>query len=88
MFKIVLISDVLGVYLGNCFGLGFWSKLDAAGQTHACVFDDPIEAMAHAASWDQQISDVRTHKVECADAEYATAAECERAGLHNWLADA
>ncbi len=31
----VLVSDEMGIYLGEAFGLGFWSRLDPAGQTHA-----------------------------------------------------
>lgn len=84
---VLLVSDELGIYLGNCMGLGFWSKLDAAGQDAAVTFPSEDVAREHMAGWDEAPSDVRFVPVLPDDGEYATMQACVRAGLHPWLHD-
>jgi hypothetical protein len=50
--RYLLVHNTLGVYLGHCMGLGFWSKLDAAGQTEAVTFESPRQAHDHVYTWD------------------------------------
>lgn len=41
----VIFSESAGVFLGAFLGLGFWSKLDAAGQFTAPVFSTIASCM-------------------------------------------
>lgn len=67
-------------------GLGFWSKLDPAGQTHAITFELPEEAHQHAASWDHQMNDLTTLPVVVDDGEpWASMLACVNAGAPGWL---
>lgn len=47
MFHQVIVHEEMGVYLGSCLGLGFWTKLDPVDQTAAVVFDSPEAAIEH-----------------------------------------
>lgn len=75
-----------GVYLGNCMGLGLWSKLDPAGQTHAVTFPNIVIAKAHTETWEN--SNVAKQcdfvAVSVSGLGYATMDECEHAGLPRW----
>lgn len=84
MKRFVLYNEEVGIYLGNCMGLGFWSKLDSAGQERACVFETPEQAEAHLASHDDPVKNCVTREVECDDSNYATISELEAAGLPTW----
>ena len=83
--RVAIVSKSLGVYLGSCLGLGFWSKLDSAGQSSAVTFADESEASAHVYTWRDVPADYDFVPVEADDGVYATAAACERAGLGNWM---
>lgn len=50
--RYVLCSPSWGVYLGSFLGLGFWSRLDSAGQDCAVVFSSVEEAESYSQSWD------------------------------------
>lgn len=81
----VAYSHTLGVFLGQCLGLGFWSKLDSAGQDSAVTFATPTEFLDWAKTWnDPPPADTVIRAVECADPQFATSAECEQAGLPGW----
>ena len=85
----VLWNDELGVYLGTAFGLGFWSKLDPAGQEYACVFETEDEAREYVSSWDNPVS-FRFVIVEwsiVSGYKVATIGSCVRAGLEGWIPD-
>lgn len=85
MRRFVLFQKDWGIYLGGCMGLGFWSKLEGAGQTSACVFTDPAQAHAHVATWDSAPpDDYQVLPVETKDDYYATMDECVAAGLPAW----
>jgi len=47
MFHQVIVHEEMGVYLGSCLGLGFWTKLDPVDQTAAVVFPSPEAAIEH-----------------------------------------
>ena len=91
---IVIYSEELGVYLGHCLGLGFWSKLDPVGQDKAPLFDDEVQAQAHIDSWDEKPTfDYRFVSVEQCTLDvnplrspgpYADIGACVRAGLPSW----
>lgn len=51
--RFVITHPQMGVYLGNCMGLGFWSKMDTVGQNAAVTFASVTSAEAHISSWDE-----------------------------------
>ncbi len=78
----------MGVYLGACMGLGFWSKLDPAGQTEAPTFEsiDHINEMIE--EWEclgTLPSDMTFPQVNVAGKEpYIDEKECVRVGAEPW----
>lgn len=52
MQRYVLYHDEMGIYLGSCMGLGFWTKLDPVGQNEAVTFESSEQALKHASTWD------------------------------------
>jgi hypothetical protein len=85
----IILSASMGVYLGSCMGLGFWSKLDPAGQDEAVTFPAPGIAMAHVAEWESLADhpcDLTYPFVSDANSDgYATEAECVDAGAAPWI---
>lgn len=75
-----------GIYLGCFMGLGFWSKLDAAGQDSAATFESIEQAKEHISSWDMN-NDTDQYmfiQVTSSSPLYATISECVNAGLPAW----
>ena len=83
----VLYHEEMGIYLGSCFGLGFWSKLDPVGQPCAVTFPNEKEARKFAASWDSPVEDLKFVPVQPDDGTYASIAACKAAGLPEWRYD-
>jgi hypothetical protein len=69
-------------------GLGFWSKLDSAGQTSAITFESVETIHKTIAEWEGLASlpsDMTFPEVEDADGDgYATENECVAAGAESW----
>lgn len=42
--NVLITHPEMGVFLGACLGMGFWSKLDSAGQPSAVTFDNQDQA--------------------------------------------
>ena len=84
--SVVIYQKEMGVYLGSCMGMGFWSKLDAVDQSHACTFHDAEEARRFMESWETRPADVEFVEVVPDEGTYASIAACVRAGLPAWLA--
>lgn len=81
----VLYSEEYGVYLGSFMGMGFWSKLDPAGQTSAVMFADEASIQSFILSLDNPSALPEWYPVEVeAAGEYATIDECVKAGLPSW----
>ena len=79
-------SEEYGVYLGACFGLGFWSKLDSVGQDNAPLFSSRSEADDFIRGWDDEPID-QIKVIEIRDTiswDSATMQECIKAGLPAW----
>lgn len=75
----------MGIYLGNCFGLGFWTKLDPVGQTVAVTFETPAEAQDHIATWDSKPLNMDFVEVFEDDAGIVGSIQsCVNAGLDAW----
>jgi len=75
-----------GIYLGNCMGLGFWSKIDPVGQPSAVTFPTQSEAEEHMSKWDDgRPLDVTLHEVTPDNGDYASISACVAAGLDGWI---
>lgn len=83
--RFVINHPEMGIYLGSCMGLGFWTKLDAAGQASAVTFQTEADAEMFMASWDGGRPDGATLvPVVPDDGTYASVAACVAAGLNGW----
>jgi len=84
--RYVITHPEWGIYLGECMGLGFWSKLDSCGQPAAVTFETMSDAEVVMSSWDSgRPAEAGTAPVVADDGEYASIAACVRAGLDGWL---
>jgi hypothetical protein len=43
----VITHPEYGIFVGECLGLAFWSKLDAVGQNTAAIFENELQAQAY-----------------------------------------
>lgn len=85
----LLVSRSMGVYLGSCMGMGFWSKLDPVDQPSAVTFEN-VETIRNAmVEWEGLgglPEDMTFPEVEDANGDgYATESECVSAGVEPWL---
>ena len=90
MDKFIITNKDWGVYLGSFIGLGFWSKLDPAGQpcACACVFDSEDDANEYINTWESRPdSAITIVKVNVKNEDYATIEECVTAGQERWNID-
>lgn len=80
--KIAITHPEMGVYLGCCMGLGFWTLLDSAAQPAAVVFDSIEQAHEHIETWDEG-NDPSAYgfREVAADGHYATIPSLIAAGL-------
>lgn len=86
---VVMYHPELGVYLGSCMGMGFWSKLDPVSQEHACTFASADQAHEHMSSWEcGAVEGVSFVEVETSADGYASIAACAKAGLPPWITEA
>jgi len=79
----VVYNEEFGVFIGMCFGLGFWSKLDPVDQPGAVAFstiDDAVEFTKQVKS----IFEFEIREVEDDQGGYASIESCVRAGLPGW----
>jgi len=87
MTRFVLYSPdpTVGIFLGDCLGLGFWSLMAPTGQEAAVTFATEAEAAAFVASWSEQPKfAIEIRPVEADDGIFATVAACVKAGLPAW----
>lgn len=83
--RYVLYSEELGVYLGHALGLGFWSKLDPAGQNCAVTFETESGAARYLTTWDHiPKEEIRTIPVKADIGTYASITACKTAGIPGW----
>jgi len=81
---VLITNSELGIYLGNCLGLGFWSKLDPVGQPSAVTFDSEDEARNHVEIWDNPLDDYQLVHVEPDDGWFITSEAVAKYGLDSW----
>jgi len=83
---VVITHAEMGIYLGSCMGLGFWSKLDPVGQPSAVTFPSIEAAREHMAFWERETPlEVVFRSVTPDDGFYASIAACVAAGLDGWV---
>lgn len=84
---VVIYTEDEGVYLGCCFGLAFWSKLDPVDLPGAVTFPTVDDVEKHMAEWESgRPPDAALVKVEPdLPDDYASIEACMRAGLPEWL---
>jgi hypothetical protein len=83
--RYILHHPEMGIYLGSCMGMGFWSKLDPVGQSEAATFDNPEQIKEFMATWENKVTgcEITPIETDCRDA-YVTIAEIEAIGLPGW----
>ncbi|CAK7259125.1 hypothetical protein [Shinella sp. WSD5-1] len=79
--RVVIVHPEMGIYLGSCFGLGFFSLLDCAGQTAACTFEDECDARACVSSRSENGDPDAYGYVPVAAKAWAEIMDLEAAGL-------
>ena len=84
---VVITHPEMGVYLGSCLGLGFWTLLDPVGQPLAATFADVDGATTHVASWDDNNDPAAYAFVEVDAGLFASVTALEAAGLGHLLGD-
>lgn len=85
--SVVIVHNEMGVYLGSCMGLGFWTLLDPAGQPSACVFSDASEARDHIRAWQDGSTPDDYRFVSVTADRYATIPQLKAAGLGHLLGE-
>lgn len=86
-YRKILVSESMGVYLGSCMGLGFWSKLDPVGLSEAITFANSQEINQAIATWDGMASlpnDMKHLDVLPDHEVYASIDACAAAGAERW----
>lgn len=82
--RLLLVHPEMGVYLGSCMGLGFWSKLDPVGQVVAVTFESEKVVREVIDSWDSPIEKWCTVPVVADVGHYASQTSCIQSGVESW----
>lgn len=88
--RVVVVHPEFGIYVGSCLGMGFWTKLDCAGQDGVVSFEDEADARDFISGWEQNGDpSVYTYHevVPDGDAVYCTAQALVDAGLEDHLGE-
>lgn len=81
--RYLIIHPQDGIYLGNCLGFGFFTKLDPVGQDAAVTFETQTDAEEHILSWNEPLPGCNVVSINI-DHMYATISECVAAGFEAW----
>ncbi len=82
---VVIYHDKDGVFLGECLGLGFWSKVETAGQPSAVTFKDIEDAEEFMKTWiSGRPCGVKLVPVVADERGHASVEACIQAGLPGW----
>ena len=84
MQRIIVIHDEMGIYIGSCIGLGFWTLLDSVGQHSVVTFSTVEEARNMIANWEEHNNpdEYKYGKVVCKNI-YASRRELILSGYGN-----
>jgi hypothetical protein len=75
--RYVLVHPEMGIYLGECLGFGFWSKLDPVNQPSAVTFVSEADANDYMSTWIMQHDDIRCVQVVADEGPYASMHACK-----------
>jgi hypothetical protein len=89
MMAYVIVHETMGIYLGNCMGMGFWTLLDPVGQPSAATFSSIRDAQEHVLSWENNnhLADYRFVPVQEDVYHGASIKALKEAGLSAYLGD-
>lgn len=80
----VITHPEMGIYLGNAFGIKFWSKQSPVG-LRAITFETINEAEKVVARWQRiKRTNLRFVEVVADEGRYASVQSCMNAGLEGW----
>lgn len=86
--RYVITHPDMGIYLGSWLGLGFWSMLDAAGQTHAVTFSNKDDAISYISTWKNNNDPLKYNLVPVdEDCLYVGVDTLSRCGLEHQLGE-
>jgi len=87
--SVVITHPENGIFIGEALGVGFWSKLDPAGQTCAVCFRDEKDALEFIATWFEVPEGIEFAKVvpdiKNNGSLYASIQALRNAGLDGWI---
>lgn len=81
--RYILTHPEYGIYIGNCMGLGLWSRMDNGGQDCVCSFDSAQTVLEYVGSWRAPFNDPAAYIVKPVECEggWVTVPELKAAGL-------
>lgn len=82
--RFLIVSQELGVYIGSCMGMGFWSRLDAVGQASAVSFESEEDGLQYASTWESPVEDLQFIPVIADSENFASEEACIEAGVSPW----
>lgn len=85
MQSYLIVSNSLGVYLGQCLDSCLWSKGEHAGQDQAIAFTSKTDARAHALHSHDFPKDYSLTPVVADLDGFASLNACVKSGLDSWL---
>lgn len=83
--RTLITHDDWGIYLGSFCGLGFWSSLDAVGQTFAVTFLSVEEAKEFVRTWESGSNTDDYKFIEIVAGEYVGILELREMGFDTGL---
>jgi hypothetical protein len=93
----VIYHEEIGIYLGECLGLMFWSKLDSVGQEAAPTWPTEEEALEFVKQYRDNLRNPDLYPLEAfkivgvqateVPEQYASIEDCVRVGLPSWDPD-
>lgn len=90
----VIYNDENGIFIGECLGMGFWSKLDPVGQPEAVAFENTTiayEVIERFENYDKHYGFRNEYKIVPVEitsshgrTHYASIQSCVQSGLPAW----
>ena len=62
--RYLLYTESEGYFIGEMMGMGFWTNMDRAGQTHCVTFPNPRVAKQYSKSWTTPLEGLEVKEIE------------------------